>query len=167
QEIEFSSKTRGVPPLARLIWQMRQRQPSGGGTFCTSPESFRNSRVMGSSAPGKYFCHNAVNRSRSTISIVAQISFRYKQVIIGLSWRIGEDERESGWVHQGRSPWRGSLPTRSSGGGRRPRFPATAGHGLRRPRADGRGMPLGSSGKRGVAGTLFCDSSMPPLFVNF
>jgi hypothetical protein len=43
----------GVPFLARPIWQIRQRQPSGGGTFLAVQDSFLNSKVIGSSVPGK------------------------------------------------------------------------------------------------------------------
>jgi hypothetical protein len=48
---------------------MTQRQPSGGGTFLLVPGPARNSRASGSSAPGKYFCHEAVNRSRRVMSM--------------------------------------------------------------------------------------------------
>jgi hypothetical protein len=84
---------------------------------------------MGSSAPGKYFCHNAVNRSRSTMYIVDQISCSYKQFIIRLTCRIGEDERERRpGSSRDRSASRGRSLPRSSARGRRCWWRTAAGY---------------------------------------
>ncbi|MEI7858042.1 MAG: hypothetical protein WCH85_11155 [Methanomicrobiales archaeon] len=53
QVIDRASSASGVPFRTRPIWQMIQRQPSGGGTFLTGPDPFLNSNVIGSSVPGK------------------------------------------------------------------------------------------------------------------
>src|SRR5512137_2236790 len=61
QVIDPAEKTSGVPFRTRPSWQMKHRQPSGGGTWVADADAARYSNVIGSSPPEKCFCQREVN----------------------------------------------------------------------------------------------------------
>jgi hypothetical protein len=69
QVTEVRSKTSEVPFLTRARSQTTHLQPFGAGALSMGSQVSPTSNVIGSSAPGQYFCHSAINRSRIVISI--------------------------------------------------------------------------------------------------